>query len=255
MFGGEHARRARRLAPDRFPSSETTVTDLRFGVAGHASATLSTLARYDVRLATPPSSSSRACRSTTKRFLMRTSWGGRLSAQTIHPEISLAKARVFLQLHVRTLKLRNAQAHLRDRELVRLYEEEHIARSAAEAARTRAEFLARASGMFAASLDYEETLSAVANAAVPTTADWCAVDLMDGEKLKDVAIANSSRRMWSLPERFGHAHPGRKTGGAMQVIRTGSPQLYAEIPDSCWSQVHTTPSTFTSCARWGFVAR
>ena len=39
-------------------------------------------------------------------------------------------------------------------------------------------FLAQASGLLAASLDYERTLGEVARLAVPDVADWCAIDIV-----------------------------------------------------------------------------
>ncbi len=43
------------------------------------------------------------------------------------------------------------------------------------------EFLTRASEMFAASLDYEQTLQQAADLAVPHIADWCAVDMLEAD--------------------------------------------------------------------------
>ncbi len=48
-------------------------------------------------------------------------------------------------------------------------------------AEQRSAFLAQASAVLASSLDYEQTLRNVAQLAVPDIADWCAVDLADGE--------------------------------------------------------------------------
>src|SRR5215213_10204872 len=42
-------------------------------------------------------------------------------------------------------------------------------------------FLAEASTALSSSLDYQETLAAVARLAVPTLADWCAVDILEGD--------------------------------------------------------------------------
>src|SRR3954468_17954984 len=42
-------------------------------------------------------------------------------------------------------------------------------------------FLAQASGLLAASLDYERTLSQVARLAVPDIADWCAIDVVPAD--------------------------------------------------------------------------
>ena len=49
-------------------------------------------------------------------------------------------------------------------------------------------FLARASQELASSLDYQETLRAVARLAVPEVADWCAVDVLAGDELERVAV-------------------------------------------------------------------
>ena len=55
-------------------------------------------------------------------------------------------------------------------------------------------FLAEAGRVLAGSLDYEETLAAVARLAVPDIADWCAVDvLVDGE-LERLATAHADPR-------------------------------------------------------------
>jgi PAS domain-containing protein len=40
-------------------------------------------------------------------------------------------------------------------------------------------FLAEASSVLSSSLDYHETLASVARLAVPTLADWCAVDVLE----------------------------------------------------------------------------
>ena len=152
----------------------------------------------------------------------------------IHADVLRAKARVFLQLQIRTLKLREAQAHLHERELPRLLEAERIARNAAEAASARAEFLGRASAMFASSLDYENTLRTVASAAVPGIADWCAVDLVEGPAVKSVAVAHMDPAKLELARDLRQRYPAHRdaTSGTMNVTRTGKPELYAEVPDA-----------------------
>src|SRR5919108_5208573 len=55
----------------------------------------------------------------------------------------------------------------------------------------RAAFMNQASSVLAASVDYETTLTAVANLAVPTLGDWCAVDIMDSEgRIERLAVAH-----------------------------------------------------------------
>src|SRR4029453_4509475 len=74
---------------------------------------------------------------------------------------------------------------------VELLEEQRTAREGADHARQQAAFLAEAGTVLSASLDYEATLTAVANLAVPSIADWCAVDIV-GERgaLQRVAVAH-----------------------------------------------------------------
>ncbi|MBA3451551.1 MAG: GAF domain-containing protein, partial [Deltaproteobacteria bacterium] len=73
----------------------------------------------------------------------------------------------------------------------RLYEGETAARYQAEAAKNRALFLAQASALLGSSLDYEQTLRNVAALAVPTLADWCAVELVDAKGVnQQVAVAH-----------------------------------------------------------------
>lgn len=55
--------------------------------------------------------------------------------------------------------------------------EERAARAAAESARMRAAFLAEASRVLATSFDYHTTLASLTRLAVPTLADFCAVDI------------------------------------------------------------------------------
>jgi signal transduction histidine kinase/DNA-binding response OmpR family regulator len=149
-----------------------------------------------------------------------------------HPKVLRAKARVFLQLQMRTMQLREAQDHRDNQKLARVREAERAAHEAAEAARARAEFLARASAMFASSLkEYEDTLSSVASAAVPTIADWCAVDVVDGEVVKPVAVAHVDPAKVAMAKTLRQRYPPARAEqtGVMSVIRTGTPQLYTEV--------------------------
>lgn len=64
-------------------------------------------------------------------------------------------------------------------ERARLYEASDRARDEAESARRRLAFLANASSVLVASLDYEATLQNVARLAVPELADACSIELRD----------------------------------------------------------------------------
>lgn len=108
--------------------------------------------------------------------------------------------------------------------------------AALEAAATqsaRLAFLADAATELASSLDYQLTLSRVAQLAVPTFADWCAIDVVDDGRLRRVAVAHVD----PAKVRFAHELAARyppdpdAANGAWHVMRTGRSELIAEITD------------------------
>lgn len=110
--------------------------------------------------------------------------------------------------------------------------------------RRRAEFLARASELLDASLDYEEMLSRVAHIAVPDLADWCAVDLLDGGgRIRRLAVAHADpakeRYAWELSERYP-VRPDEEVGVA-KVLRTGRTEVFWEIPDEVLASAARDP--------------
>jgi PAS domain S-box-containing protein len=98
----------------------------------------------------------------------------------------------------------------------------------------RRAFLVRAGAALASSLDYRATLAAVAQCAVPQLADWCAVELLEpGSTLTtQVAVAHSDPAKVAWARELGERYPpdANATTGVPQVIRTGKPELYEEIP-------------------------
>jgi len=91
-------------------------------------------------------------------------------------------------------------------------------------AELRSRFLADASRRLASSLDYAQTLSAVAWAAVPQIADWCAVDLLDDRgRLQRVVAAHRDGEKLALAERMREFEPEWRDPeqGAGRVVRTG----------------------------------
>ena len=77
-------------------------------------------------------------------------------------------------------------------ERVLLLEAERNARSSAEAARRHVELLAVAGGELARSLEPKQTLEAIARTMVPTLADWCRIDIVDGEGVLQRGISYHS---------------------------------------------------------------
>ncbi|HEY1334745.1 MAG TPA: PAS domain-containing sensor histidine kinase, partial [Myxococcaceae bacterium] len=96
------------------------------------------------------------------------------------------------------------------------------------------QFLAEASDALIASLDYEETLRKLSALAVPRLADWCGIEMLQGEETSQqlaVAHVDPSKvsSAWALRERFPLDWSQRF--GLPEVLRTGRPELYQEIPE------------------------
>jgi PAS domain S-box-containing protein len=105
-------------------------------------------------------------------------------------------------------------------------------------ARKRAEdaqrFLAQASDMLAASLDYEETLDRVARLAVPDLADWCAVHIVDEDgTIRRLAVVHVDpvRAAQALARPARYPLDPNAQHIVPQVIRTGRSEIYSEVPD------------------------
>ena len=94
-------------------------------------------------------------------------------------------------------------------------------------------FLARASQELSRSLDYLQTLRAVARLAVPTIADWCAVDVLAGDELERVAVAHVDPARVALAREVQERYPAdpRSETGAWGVLRRGCAEVYHDIPD------------------------
>ena len=94
------------------------------------------------------------------------------------------------------------------------------------------------------SLDYGETLAAVARLAVPDYADWCFVELLtpDGriERVVKEHVDPSKRAFIEEYDRRYPLDPDSPVGSP-KVIRTGEPELLSEIPDEFWDAVAQDP--------------
>jgi signal transduction histidine kinase/ActR/RegA family two-component response regulator len=115
-----------------------------------------------------------------------------------------------------------------------LYEAQARSREAAEHAERHARFLAQASAALASSLDYERTLATVANLAVPSVADWCAVDVVAAHgSLTRLAVAHVDRakRDFAMRIRAEYPEDPHSPYGPSHVVRTGEPVLVPAIPD------------------------
>jgi serine phosphatase RsbU (regulator of sigma subunit)/PAS domain-containing protein len=96
-------------------------------------------------------------------------------------------------------------------------------------------FLAESSSVLGSSLDPDELLRQVAALTVPDVADWCAVDLpATNGGIDRVALAHNDPAMVTrLRELTGRYPPDPLAPrGVPNVLRTGTPEMYDEIPDA-----------------------
>jgi hypothetical protein len=132
-----------------------------------------------------------------------------------------------------------------DRFEARRVQLEQTARAAKVVEARRAAFLAHASDVLASSRNFETTLPAVANLAVPQIADLCVVDLVNeaGEFVplavahddpKKVALVRELRRLYPLDPNAPYGPP--------KVLRTGRSVIYTELPDSTIADPSVHPS-------------
>jgi PAS domain S-box-containing protein len=96
----------------------------------------------------------------------------------------------------------------------------------------RLRFLAEASTVLASSLDYETTLSNIAELAVPELASSCVIDLVgEGGRLERVATVFDSGELSRLVGEFRRRNPitAETRHPALQVLATGGTIFYPEI--------------------------
>src|SRR5437667_6400222 len=122
----------------------------------------------------------------------------------------------------------------------RLDDDEHtergraeIARAHAEEAGRRASFLAEASRVLAASLDYEATLRSVARVAIPYLADYALGDVLETQgRLRRLAAAHTDPL---IEERLASPRPLAPVAGGTSslesVIERGEPTLVRDVSD------------------------
>ncbi|HEX6185584.1 MAG TPA: PAS domain S-box protein [Pyrinomonadaceae bacterium] len=102
-----------------------------------------------------------------------------------------------------------------------------------KAAEERLRFLAEASRVLGASLDYETTLEGLANLAVAQLADYCLIDLVDDDgRVRRVAATHRDPALRPLAERLRAFPPGPQSAGVPRVLRTGQPETITEVTDA-----------------------
>src|SRR5207248_8243228 len=107
----------------------------------------------------------------------------------------------------------------------------------------RLAFLARAADVLSLAQDHDEALTRVADMVVPELADGCVVELLDGDKLRQVAITTVTPGAEEIMRQvLVRTEPGRATPGPRQtVLQSGKHLLIPEIPETYWDDVSSDP--------------
>jgi PAS domain S-box-containing protein len=102
-----------------------------------------------------------------------------------------------------------------------------------ERAEEKQRFLADTGALLSSSLDYRTTLASVARLAVPALADWCAVDVLEGDSVERLAVEHPDPDKVMLAMKLQERYPPdpETAGGVPHVLRTGRPEFYAEITE------------------------
>jgi PAS domain S-box-containing protein len=104
-----------------------------------------------------------------------------------------------------------------------------------EAAQDWSTFLIETSRILSSSLDYETTLSRVAERVVPKIADWCFIDLVQPEgSFRRLAVTHADPADAELAQRFRRDFGPRPDAsrGTARVVRTHEPEMLSEIDES-----------------------
>jgi PAS domain S-box-containing protein len=133
---------------------------------------------------------------------------------------------------VRVASIRDISDRRQLEEKKRQLLQEQAARAAAEIAERRAAFLAEASRVLGMSFDYHTTLEQLVRLAVPTLADYCLVDVVEGDgKFSRLGIAHIDPEKEALlrEETSFAAGVVSETHPVMRVLTTGRPDIVAGI--------------------------
>ncbi|MCW2547232.1 MAG: hypothetical protein JWN96_1692, partial [Mycobacterium sp.] len=99
-------------------------------------------------------------------------------------------------------------------------------------ANDRLAFLADASVALSGTLDFQGTLDAVTKLLVPRLADWCVVQLVNGDELTTVAIQHADQMKADSARAVGDRYPTKMNApnGSAVVARTGQSAIFPTIP-------------------------
>jgi len=106
--------------------------------------------------------------------------------------------------------------------------------TARKKAEEAAHYLDRATALLTAPLDTEQRLNDLAQLVVPRLGDWCAIDVVDEDgEVQQVAVAHADPDKVKWARELNRLYPPKPDAptGTPNILRTGLPELYAEITD------------------------
>jgi signal transduction histidine kinase len=167
------------------------------------------------------------------------------------PEILRAKLAVFVDLYKKTEQIK------RQAEERAIFFREQAARAEAEARQERLGFLAEASNVLAASLDFEKTFENLAFLIVPRLADFCLIEIANEDgALQQVAVA---QRL--LPDKITRPGGGANSllvraaqSSGAQTYKTGKSSLFCEIDEKVLSALFAAEAERDSIQQLGLSA-
>ncbi len=121
---------------------------------------------------------------------------------------------------------------------------ERAARARAEAAQRREAFLAEASNVLSASLDYSLTLENLVRLVVPRVADWCIIDLFDDAGMSSIvnyAHRDPAREELLVRLRDNYSPAPLPELPPRHVLRYRKPTLIGNVPEHFWQDSATNP--------------
>jgi len=124
--------------------------------------------------------------------------------------------------------------------LVTLWKNVTERRQGAEAQR----YLAEASAILGKSLEYEDTLSGLAQLVIPELADWCRVDMLEDDgSLRLIAVAHTDPEKVKWARKLAQDFPQdmNAAAGVPNVLRTGVAEMYPEITEEMLASGTTDP--------------
>jgi PAS domain S-box-containing protein len=118
-------------------------------------------------------------------------------------------------------------------------------------------FLAEASALLQSSLDYNTTLQRVADLAVSYLAAWCSVAMLENDgSIHMVAAVHADPSKIKLARELYERYPidPNALEGTAQVLRTGKPLLFANIPDARLERVALSQGQLDLLQKMGFAS-